>query len=233
LKITHFIPDPKSSFQLPPVTAKSMIPQWYKDGESTYFSDNKINKGLKTCVPFLDSFLSGYLLLTSVNIYVSKNSDGTISINYDDEFQAERMPVVERPRESGSTIPRPAGHIDNHLIWTSNWGWKTPKGYSTLVTHPLNRFDLPFTTLTAIVDSDKFYGPGNIPFFLKEDFEGVIPKGTPFVQLIPIKRKKWTAVFNPSRVEDSLRNGDEGADGEYKRKFWQKKDYSIGEKNGK
>ena len=210
-----------------------MIPQWYKDGESTYFSDNKINKGLKTCVPFLDSFLSGYLLLTSVNIYVSKNSDGTISINYDDEFQAERMPVVERPKESGSTIPRPAGHIDNHLVWTSNWGWKTPKGYSTIVTHPLNRFDLPFTTLTAIVDSDKFYGPGNIPFFLKEGFEGIIPKGTPFVQLIPIKRKKWAAVFNPSRVEDSLRNGDEGSDGEYKRKFWQKKDYSIGEKNGK
>jgi hypothetical protein len=54
--------------------------------------------------------------------------------------------------------------------------------------------------MSAIVDSDKFYGSGNIPFFLKADFEGTIEKGTPIAQLIPIKRKSWKAVYDPAII---------------------------------
>jgi hypothetical protein len=34
---------------------------------------------------------------------------------------------------------------------------------------------------------------GNIPFFIKEGFSGVIPKGTPIAQVIPFKRESWTS----------------------------------------
>ncbi len=34
-------------------------------------------------------------------------------------------------------------------------------------------------------DSDGWVTPGNIPFFLKEDFEGVILKNTPVAQIFP------------------------------------------------
>ena len=111
------------------------------------------------------------------------------------------MQIGERIGLTGHTMPRPAGHLNNHLIWLPQWGWKTPRGYSTLVTHPFNRFDLPFTTTTAIIDSDKYWGAGNIPFFLKDGFEGIIPKGTPYVQIIPIKRKKWLSVLNPAMID--------------------------------
>jgi len=128
-------------------------------------------------------------------------------------------------------MPRPAGHLRNHLVWTSNWAWKTPKGYSMLVTHPLNGWHLPFTTMSAIIDSDKFNGPGNIPFFLKKDFEGIIPKGTPYAQLIPIKRKKWTMVYSKKLTDSMMYNGVENTSGLYKERTWEKKIYLTKDEN--
>jgi len=233
MKFTHFMPDTASDYSIIPVAAKSEIPQWWKDGESTYTIDGKTKMpGLKGCIPVLDVLMSGYLIKTSVDIYISKNKDGLISIDYDKELTG-RDPIGLRPDQLGATIPRPAGHVRDHLVWASNWGWKTPRGYSMLVTHPMNRWDLPFTTMSAIVDSDKFHGPGNMPFFLKEGFEGLIPKGTPYLQLIPIKRKDWTAIFDPALIEFSKENGHDGANGNYKSSMWQKKIYLIGGKNGK
>jgi hypothetical protein len=111
------------------------------------------------------------------------------------------------------------------LVWTGNWGWKTPRGYSSLVCHPFNRFDLPFTTMAAIIDSDKMYGSGNIPFFLKNDFEGVIKKGTPYAQIVPIKRKKWLAAFAPSMEKQMQINSKKNAEGQYKKISWVRKEY--------
>jgi len=227
------MPDTKSDYSSIPVAAKSEIPQWYKDGESTYTVDGKTQMpGLKTCIPVLDVLMSGYLIKTSVNIYISKNQNGSISIDYDKDLE-DNDPIGLRPEQMGATIPRPAGHLKDHLVWTPNWGWKTPRGYSMLVTHPMNRWDLPFTTMSAIVDSDKFHGPGNMPFFLKEGFEGLIPKGTPYIQLLPIKRKDWKAVFDPALIDLSRKSGSTGTHGGYKKYMWQKKTYLIGEKNGK
>ena len=39
-------------------------------------------------------------------------------------------------------------------------------------------------TTNGIIDNDKVSIPGQLPFFLKESFEGVILKGTPVVQIM-------------------------------------------------
>ena len=64
-------------------------------------------------------------------------------------------------------------------------------GYSLLVTHPLNRFDLPFVSLSGIVDADITMTHGRIPFFIKKGFSGVIEAGTPILQVLPFKRDDW------------------------------------------
>jgi hypothetical protein len=64
--------------------------------------------------------------------------------------------------------------------------------------------------MAGIVDSDKYHGAGNIPFFLKEEFEGLIPKGTPYAQIIPIKRAEWTTVFDPALVGYAVNTGIDG-----------------------
>jgi hypothetical protein len=232
MKFYHFIPtDGAHLSEVPdPILSKDAVPEWYRKSEITYTDDagNPVN-GLKTCVPFLDGLLSGYMLVTWTDIHVKKLPNGEIDIDWGTDVTSPQ--IGERKGKSGIHIPRPAGHLPHHLVWTPKWGVKSPRGWSTLFTHPLNRFDLPFTTMSAIIDSDKYYGSGNVPFFLKEGFEGVIPKGTPFAQLIPIKRADWTAaVYDPSFIAPLQELGTAARSvnrGWYRDNSWVKKIYNI------
>jgi hypothetical protein len=218
-----------------PDLIKKFIPEWYKKAETHFSSEEdlaieegtqKTSAGLKTCVPFLDAMVSGYALVVPFDIYVGKTENGDLDIKWNAPQGWENF-VEERPRQSGSTMPRPAGHAPNHMVWSGRWGIKAPRGYSVLVTHPLNRQDLPFTTSSAIMDSDKFFGNGNIPFFIKEDFVGVIEKGTPFAQIIPIKRKRWKMIYNPALKDAIQKHGHDvrKKEGTYKKKYWHRKEY--------
>jgi len=244
-KKIEFILDP--NFTLPiniPIPAASILPNWWKDGESFINRESGAldidradlkSAGMKSCMPFLDALNSGYFLTTWVDIEVIKNDGVEIEYKYlDKNSKGEHIysatdwrMVKERTGAIGYTIPRPAGHSHNHMVWDSKWGWKVPKGWSVLVTHPLNQAQLPFTTLSAIVDSDRFVPNGNIPFFIKENWTGVIEKGTPFAQLIPINRQEWVAT---SRVagpkEEFIANKARSVQfGYYRSKLWVPKKY--------
>ena len=41
--------------------------------------------------------------------------------------------------------------------FTILWTIEAPEGYALLFTHPVNRFGLPFTPLTGLVDCDRYY----------------------------------------------------------------------------
>jgi len=231
VKFYHFIPDTHYGAHLDeipnPDVAKKFIPEWYKNSEIFFKEGNEDVAGLKTCVPFLDGLLSGYMLTLPTNVYIKITEDGSIDIDWD-EIEGVPGPIDKRSDKTGALIPRPAGHNNAHLAWTPRWGWKSPKKYSTLVTHPLNRFDLPFTTMSAIVDSDKFHGSGNIPFFIKQGFEGTIKRGTPIAQLIPIKRESWVSVYDPALTSLMRESGEavrKISRGGYRDKFWVKKEY--------
>lgn len=212
-----------------PVNLKNQVPQWYKDAELTYIDPESGEEtgGLKKCVPYLDAMISGYALTTPCPIYVSENENGELQLDWDGPDSLNSF-IMERPKESGNTMPRPAGHYPNHLVFSAFWSVKTPKGYSMLMTHPLNRFDLPFTTTSGIIDSDNFSSSGNIPFFVKKGFTGTIPQGTPIVQLIPIKRAKWRSTFDSSLgsekavIDDIIRDPETA----YKKVMWEKKEYN-------
>lgn len=233
MKLIHFVCSESMEIGKPELI-KKFIPEWYKKAETHFSSEEdlaieegtqKMSAGLKTCVPFLDAMLSGYALVTPFDIYVGRKEED-LDLRWNAPQGWENF-VSERPKESGSTMPRPAGHAPNHLVWSGRWGIKLPRGYSALVTHPLNRQDLPFTTSSAIMDSDKFFGNGNIPFFIKEDFIGVIEKGTPFAQIIPIKRKKWKMIHNSALKDTIQKHGHDvrKKEGTYKKKYWIRKEY--------
>lgn len=214
-----------------PAATREFVPEWYRKSESTYVSskdpNGTENAGLKKCMPFMDTLVSGYVLTTPMDIYVTKGEDGNPRFSWNGPEQLSNF-VDERSQQLGQLMPRPAGHYPNHLVFSGFWGWKTPRGWSSLVVHPLNRYDLPFTISAGIVDSDHFNSPGNIPFFLRQDFEGTIPAGTPFAQIIPIKRASWMLVDDTTGMSDvepvqaTLVRQPETL---YKRIFWRKKDY--------
>lgn len=212
-----------------PLPAKKLLPEWYKKSEASFKDSNgKEHSGLKTCIPFLDSLLSGYMLTTPVDIFVSKNEDGSLAIRWNSPEIFIDF-ISERDKALGEHMPRPAGHLPNHLAFKGFWGFKTPRGWSMLVVHPLNRHDLPFTITSGIMDSDKYSTSGNIPFFIKDDFVGMIPAGTPFAQLIPVKRASWKAIANDQGIQylEYLQTAVVRSVGKsYKKLFWVRKDYN-------
>jgi len=230
LKIIRFFQKPELQGFAEPKSANFFIPDWYKKAEASYIDENgQPQGGLKVCIPYLDAMTSGYMLTTPVNIYVNENNKDTaeLQIRWDGPPFLQEF-IKERSHKSGATMPRPAAHYPNHLVWQGYWTIRTPKNYSLMFTHPLNRHDLPFTTMSGFVDSDKFFASGNIPFFIKQDFVGIIPAGTPIAQLIPIKRDSWTSVVNDKSLADKdfqhasyLTNKDTS----YKKRFWQRKRY--------
>lgn len=224
MRLIHFFANKKHEDLGQPQPIKNHLPSWWKNGESVLSTGEP---GMKACIPVLDVMISGYSLVTPFDIFVSKNDDGSTKIGWNAHAGLGDF-VGERPEELGATIPRPAGHLSTHFVFKGFWGMKVPKGYSLLVTHPFNRFDLPFTTMSALMDSDEFYAPGNIPFFLKEDFVGIIPKGTPFAQLLPVKRESWKMIPNNQGLIDyEVLNSIVRKPGKsYKKIMWHRKEYN-------
>jgi len=228
MKIIRFFSQPQYENLGQPTPAKKFLPKWYQKSESTFTDENGVeHSGLKKCIPFLDAMLSGYMLVTPVDIFVSKNEDQSLKISWNSP-EIYKDFIAERTKALGEHMPRPAGHCPNHLAFRGMWGLKAPRGWSVLVTHPLNRHDLPFTTTSGIMDADKYSTSGNIPFFIKEDFVGMIPAGTPFAQLIPIKRASWRAINNDAGIRylEYLQGATVRSPGKsYKKLFWVRKDY--------
>ena len=221
-----------------PKPAKAFIPDWYKKAESSFIEiDGSTSPGLKTCIPYLDAMTAGYIISTPFDIYVNEHHNDLSHIFNSEELMIrwDGPPslgsfIKERSEKSGATMPRPPGHYPNHLVFTGYTDMQTPRGWSTLMTTPLNRDDLPWTTTSGIIDTDKFKSAGNIPFFLKRGVSGLIPKGTPIVQLIPIKRAEWTMIDNDPSLSDNakiggsfVRNPENRAG--YKKAYWQRKKY--------
>ena len=215
---------PEKDFALDLVTAQSCIPQWYKDGKPHTGEKLSFESKLsfKLCVPFLEGLSSGYMLLLPCDVYV-RNLLGQIML------YSEYHVTEARERVVSQTLPTPSGHLNSHFTWLTYVSLKAPKGCSLFITHPLNRFDLPFTSTSGIVDGGwSMYG-GSLPFFLKEGFEGVIPKGTPIAQIIPFKQESWKNVKSLTLATESQTEKDQRThilSGWYKHKYWRKKTYN-------
>ena len=180
-----------------PVPAITMVPEWYKS--LTLYGDTNDIKNLnpvnhvgtdgtlvdtKKCMPMFDALTSGYYYLLEDDLHVSLNDDGFPTLTW----KGDVMLIDKRPTLQ---IPVPGNCHQLHFGFRMNWFYRTPPGYSVLVTHPMNRYDLPFYTLSGMVDSDIWGLPVFFSFFLKRDFIGTIPKGTPIMQFIPFKRDEW------------------------------------------
>jgi len=216
-----------------PVSAKQKIPNWYSrapkhmDNEKKFrfFQKGSKNTTVKFCNPFLDSFSAGYSILLESDVFVEKTEDGGQSFIW--PIGGEHFIVAHDPRQ---VVPEmiPAGYNPIPFKFQNNWSAITPKGYSLLFVHPLNRMDLPFLTFSGFVDTDDYHIPVEFPFLIKSDFEGIIPAGTPIAQAIPIKRESWenkVSKFDQDFTTKTHVGFFSKIYRPYKNLFWKRKDY--------
>lgn len=191
----------------PPKPAAFYIPDWYRgikkfSETGIHLNESGVVEGIniKSCVPFLDGMINGYIQETWQDLVVD-NSNGILSIS------AQITPEMVGSRGGDFHSPMGKGFYKNEFVWRSPWIARLPKGWSVLVTSPVNQVHLPFQTATGVIDSDNFYHSpfGNFPFYIKEGFRGIIPAGTPMYQIIPIKRESWKSETMPWNKDEQLK----------------------------
>jgi hypothetical protein len=216
------------------VSSKEAIPEWYKrspqkiEGSTTELQINNpsaTTSTYKRCSPFLDALTSGYMVLLNVDVEVSDSPDGFKYLRW----RPDQSVVSGHTNNEWQGLVPPQGYVNMLYKWSQDFGITTPKGYSCLFTHPSNRFDLPFITLNAVVDTDNFNMPIHFPFFLREDFVGIIEKGTPICQVLPFKRDSWAKVEEKYEENKVLKLNSKFSSKiirSYKTQYWSRKEYN-------
>jgi hypothetical protein len=208
--------------------AKNFIPQWYKDADALKVSYRNIKSlpvqhGFKSCSAFSDAFFSGYIIPLSMDIAVEQTENGPkITWNGDKQI------VVVRNNQENPTLPVPIGCSNVHFAWHLQHIFNIPEGYSAIVTHPLNRYDLPFITLGGVIDGEFCVYDGDVPVFFSNTFEGLIPAGTPILQILLFKTENWNSKVDKNLIKTANINLEKSANaafGWYKRNIWKQKKY--------
>ena len=208
--------------------AKNHVPEWYKEvprwkNNEVFDLEKGFNKTIKQCMPFLDSLTTGYMIVLPNDLYVKNNNGAPLII-----WSGAEFPPTSRDSVADLNLV-PAGHYPLEFAWSTGVANVIPLGYSMLFTHPLNRHDLPFTTLSGIVDGGLvMYPVGSIPFYVKEKFEGIIPKGTPIMQVIPFRQENWLSKKTKGLVQKGYEHNVKTLSvftGWYKKTFWTRKKY--------
>ena len=231
-----FIPSSKDAeiFLPYPKPAIKYLPKWYKDMPPYLATlDNSDVTGTgKLCMPFLDSFTNGYIQELPCDLEISNyglDENGNDIINY--KWAGPIRPCSTRLEDQNArkVLPSFNDYYETEFHWISIWEPKTPVGYSAMYHHPSNRFDLPFQTLTGIIDTDKWSIHGPVPFLIKKGFTGIIPAGTPIYQITFIKRENW--ISKPEEYDENFQkkhsyNIKKIFQGGYKKFYWSKKEYN-------
>jgi hypothetical protein len=209
-----------------PKPARTLLPEWYKRKLVDQTIDTPVGlPSYKKCMPFLDSLSAGYILELWCDIHIARDEQNNAVIH----FKSVLNPVETRPLGAQGNLPVPSGHNVQPFVWKLPYYIQTPKEYSTMIVHPLNRFDLPFTTLSGLVDTDEVMYAGNLPFFIRDEFEGTIPKGTPIAQVIPFKRETWESIENKNIIDKGELNRRKSFAvffGWYKKEAWKQKQWN-------
>ena len=216
----------------PPVPSFEKIPEWYKKtnlriNEKDSFSFGRNINTFKSCQPFLDALTTGYMVSFPQDILI-KNNNGVKTSQWAFSREDVILDIDEPERIEGLPVP----HGYNKNLWRMNCypSFNTPIGSSILITHPFNRYELPFLTLSAVVDTDKFKGNRLVvSMFIREDFEGIIEKGTPVAQIFPFIRENWESSiyepYSPKEIKKYSFNLLSIMKNSYKKQFWSKKTY--------
>lgn len=215
-----------------PKPAKTDISDWYKKmSTETLDMTHPLGKPVETmnaasakrCMPLLDSMTAGYYLYSFADIKVIVEN-GCTKIEW-----AVDAPVVETHIKSQVPgMPLPLGYYqDEAFKWMNHLRIKTQKGYSCLFVTPMLKHELPFWCFPGIVDTDTYEPAIHFPFLIRKNWEGVIPRGTPIIQVIPFKREEWKMEWSNKETDNDkdIRLLKTMIHSAYKKMFWNKKYY--------
>ncbi len=216
-----------------PIPARRGLPEWLRNmpAKARVEEFEAEVQTVKRCPPFLDAMSAGFLMPLPCDLTYA---DGCFEWDWS-ELPADLPRHTSRSPLSfhvnAQVRDTPLYQADTFAIKFMNlWTIETEPGVSLLFTHPINRPDLPFRALTGLVDTDR-YVDNYVHFptvWTELDFAGVLAKGTPVVQCVPVRRAELEMVFEPLDAAAQARLGETQKqvvtpEGAYRRQFRVKK----------
>jgi hypothetical protein len=213
-----------------PYPASKAIPEWWKNHSIYDNGSNKLelinrtpNFSFKKCTPMLDALTSGYIIPLHADVLVSRQEDRVFL-----SWKTEKD-IFQLHGQSSHNVEAPPGYSNLVFKYLNTWIPITPKGYSVLITSPFGYRNLPMMAIPAIIDSDRSLLDMANPMWIKDDFEGIIEKGTPLIQVTPFKRDDWEASFEHFKKDEwkthTEKNFSANIVGHYIKNIWSKKNY--------
>ena len=193
-----------------PVPARDALPDWLKQMKPRVPSPvhQRSVRTLKQCPPFVDAMAHGFMVLLPCDVEVHHGQ-------FSWDWPLPALTVPSHPRAPLSFhVPEqlqgsPLAHGTRSAIkFNSFWTIALEPGWSLMAVHPVNRDDLPFRTVSGLVDADGFNDVGiNFPaVWVDPAFSGTLPRGTPVAQCYAVPREPPTLVCEAMSEADLKRS---------------------------
>ena len=201
VRVTFRCPPELETLLPRPVRARRGMPDWLKSMAMTA-EDPDLGFAVRTvkqCPPFVDAMATGFLMPLAADLRISEGEfswDWNPPPNRTGAYSRSPLGVHTNSQAAGTPLFDPEALIVKFMNF---WAIDLPPGWSLFCTHPINRTDLPFRTLTGLVDADA-YSHGLIHFpaqWIDKHFSGVLPAGTPVAQCLPLPRDGLELVCEP------------------------------------
>jgi hypothetical protein len=182
-----------------PQPAREALPEWLRAMAPRVSSEmhGRQIRTSKQCPPFVDAMSHGFMIFLPCDVQVQ---NGQFSWHW---------PLPALTLQGHPKAPL-SFHVPEQLVgsplqrgtqaaikFNSFWTIELEPGFSLMATHPINRDDLPFRTVTGLVDADKFNSVGiNFPaVWTQPEFSGTLPRGTPVAQCFAVSRATHSLHF--------------------------------------
>lgn len=192
----------------PPVPARQALPDWLRTMAPRVPSalHGRDIRTVKQCPPFIDAMTQGFMVLLPCDLRVRQ---GRFSWDWPlPPLTVGNHPVAPLGFHAAAQLQGLPGHDGQSVAikFNSFWTIETEPGWALLAMHPANRTDLPFRTLSGLVDADRFHDAGiHFPaLWCAPDFDGVLPRGTPVAQCLVLPREPLqlaVAAFTPEQAQ--------------------------------
>jgi hypothetical protein len=219
MSVVEFHTRPEHIDQIPhPYPASEQLPEWLKEMPTDWDKGGTI----KRCPPFLAAMTAGYIIPapSDSTLYMSEKGELTAS-GKDFNYLGLHFP------EQTAGTPLGKARI---VKFINPWVIVTPGEYVCFITAPLNRFQIPFTALSGIVETGEFYREINLPMAcaLQPGQRYRLLRGMPMIQVIPMRREEFASKVG---TIDAAKHAQQDAMFEasphfYKEHFWKKMSFS-------
>ncbi|MDE2277121.1 MAG: hypothetical protein KGK09_12580 [Burkholderiales bacterium] len=197
--------DPALTDLLPhPVPARSALPDWLRAMPPR--ADSALHgrsiRTVKQCPPFVDAMTHGFMVLLPCDVHVEAGRfswDWPLPPLVLDDHPRAPLSFHVAEQIAGTPLAQGPGGRLSAVKFNSFWTIELEPGWSLMVSHPVNRLELPFRLLGGLVDADRFNAVGiNFPaLWTDPGFRGVLPRGTPLAQCHPVQRETPVLEFEP------------------------------------